>query len=127
MEINEELKKKMVEYLDQLETNLKSVKDFGAEQVPLLVQEYLNWLFWSNIGLTIIGAMIFTTIIIGAFKVYKFCRQTDDRVMTIILSGVVSVVGLIPFFTGIHNAAKVHIAPRVVILEEVTNLVKDIK
>ena len=46
--MDEEIKDKMIEYFKQLETVAKTASDFSSEQFPLLIQEYISWLFWSH-------------------------------------------------------------------------------
>ncbi len=130
MEIDEELKKKMVEYLNQLESGLKSAKDFSSEQVPLLVQEYLNWLFWSSIGMSIICVAIFTVIYMISRKCHSLLcpeREAAERFLLCVFGGLLLSIVSVFFVAGIHDAAKVKIAPRVVILEKVSDLIKETK
>lgn len=126
--MNEELKKKMSEYLVVLEQDLKSVKDFSVEQVPLVVQEYINWIFWSNCFGAILAliAMIIAAIIWR--KIYKTVDgDTDDQVFTLIMGSLVMVAFSIPMCVHFAKAAKAHIAPRVVIIEKISELVKETK
>lgn len=76
MNIDEELKKKLTEYLISLESELKSAKDFSTEQVPLVVQEYLNWIFWSNLALLLLFLAIFSFM---AFVFNQIRKCIDDR------------------------------------------------
>lgn len=128
MEINEELKKKMVEYLTVLERDLKTVKDFSAEQVPLLVQEYLNWIFWSNCFGAILALIAMIIVAIIWRKIYKTADgDTADQILTLIMGSLFMVAFSIPMFAHFTQAAKVHIAPRVVIIEKVSEIVKGTK
>jgi hypothetical protein len=49
VEVNEEVKSRMLEYLQQFESGVKSAAEFSAEQAPLVVQEFLAWEFWGAV------------------------------------------------------------------------------
>lgn len=128
--------------------------NFAAEQTPLLVQEYLQWLFWqSAIKATVFGILWLVMIIIVAL-IWKYINRLEKealeeynksytewkeggspspfdkdnylfaRGMSTIIIGMLSVI---PLFNSIDcgmDAAKVKIAPRVIIVEKIADLTK---
>jgi hypothetical protein len=129
MNIDEELKNKLTEYLVSLESGLKSAKDFSTEQVPLVVQEYLNWIFWSNLALLLLFITIFSFMVFVINQIRK--RVSDDNAtdcyFVMFFIGLFSLFPLLGLMECGAKAMKVKIAPRIVIIEKVADLVKENK
>jgi hypothetical protein len=124
-QVSEEVQAKMLQYLQQFEAGVKSAADFSAEQAPLVVQEFLAWEFWSNFigGLSCAFAMI--VVLIGAFIVYKKAEEgSAERIVATVLTFAFSILLLIPTSIHLSRALKIKVAPRVVVLEEISKLVK---
>lgn len=126
----EELVARMTEYLDRVEDAVDTTATFAAEQAPLLVQEYLAWIFYSSlfyVGVWVTVAMVF--VLLSYFSATKFeatCNDTTEKGMGIGLAVVcgVCVAGCL-FLAGDYamDALQVSIAPRMVVLEYVRELV----
>ena len=128
--MNEELKKKMSEYLVVLERDLKSVKDFSAEQVPLVVQEYINWIFWQNCVI----AFFMVIMIAILYRIWKWIINEegvkDDTGLKVFISGMAILLVSIPSLQSLDSITqmiKTTVAPRVVIIEKISELVKENK
>ena len=125
MEINEEIKQKMLDYLQSFEAGIKKAGEFSAEQAPLVVQEFLAWEFWSHF----VGAALclLTLLTIGAV-VWKICKVTESfdelRFGGCLFGGMASVGLLIGLMVNSYCAGKVSVAPRIVVLEKIATLVK---
>ena len=113
------MKDKLEQYLDELVLLLKDGGAFALEQLPIFVQEYLTYYAWYHgiMGfLLLIPAMLFVW---GAVWVF---RNADEE----------APIGLFPlgvgfvfvFFSGLHflSMLKILIAPRVYLIENLTNL-----
>lgn len=102
--------------------------EFVSEQAPLLVQEYLHWIFWGSmiqagINLAILIAMVFFARWAGK-KIYE--KDSDASMVCLILG----ILFCIPAcfcaaqaIAGIMDAIKVLVAPRVIIVEKIAELV----
>jgi hypothetical protein len=142
--VDEQLKAKLIGYLDSVESKLKTGADFVADETPKLVDEWLRWLAVEHaIYAGCFLAASLTAILLcrwGAKKLRTECDKYTEYSngyawlcgqwsATLIVIGWVSVF---LFNIGtIHHAmhtAKVLTAPRVVVVEkiaELTGLSKD--
>jgi hypothetical protein len=124
VEINEEIKTKMVEYLQTFEAGVKKAGEFSAEQAPLVVQEFLAWEIARN-GLfaVVLGAALFGVLAVA----YRLQSKTDDLELKFLI-WLCSSVPLVAFAIGFgicaENAGKAYLAPRIVVLEKISELVK---
>lgn len=128
--MNAELQETMLRYLNGLEARLSRVEDFASDQVPLLVQEWLRWEFWSNI-IKMSGWAMLALLLVLLFrwcvKEYKAAKDDETRNAscffgTVFFAG--SVLSVIPVLVYAYSATKVIIAPRVVIVENVAETLK---
>lgn len=127
---------KLQEILADILTVLKAAADqvgtVAKEQLPILVQEYLAWGFWSNFltFLVIVIAMSFAAwvFIFSVKRAVWVENKTNVFCFTTVASVIASVVLTLTFFvtgwTSAMNALKVAIAPRVYLLEQVAAMVK---
>lgn len=124
MEITEEVKQKMIEYLQTFEQGVKRAGEFSAEQAPMVVQEFLAWEFWGNAIPAVLVLLIMLTAVISTAVIWKKSDDIDWRMG----SGVVTVLAVvfltIPFSITASQACKVAIAPRIVVLEKISELVR---
>ena len=120
---------KLLEYLETMESGIEKAVDFSAEQAPLVIQEYLTWMFWESIIagtallLAAIGAWILLRIIYWATKE---ASQVDKEMARSIAWGIAFLANIIVLpFSGLNYmiALKVVVAPRVIILEKLAELV----
>lgn len=122
--MNDELKTKMLEYLQQFENQIKEAGEFAKSEVPLVVQEYLQWQILSNLAtaLMFIAGAIFIQIFFG--RLIERLVQEEEKTPARIFLGAVVLMLFIFAMPPAHSAAKAHVAPRVVILEKIGELVK---
>lgn len=132
--MNEELKAKLLQYLEYIEQGVHKGADFVAEQTPLYVQELLAWHFWSYIGdatLFLLPAVVLT---VGGRWLWNYGspernKASDQR--TNAENDFVFGTTLVPCFAyaiavglmfGVigksFHAAKAKIAPRVIVVEK---------
>jgi len=125
MEINEEIKQKMIQYLQSFEAGIKKAGDFSAEQAPLVVQEYLAWEFWSHFAGAVVCLVTVLTIAVVLWKIFKSTKPFDElRFAGCLIGGMCSVGLIIGLMVNSYCAGKVAVAPRIVVLEKIATLVK---
>lgn len=137
--------------------------DFAVEQTPLLVQEYLAWMFMDSAIRAVAWAMVLLGMMAIAIGVVRFINRLeksaiDDyakkraeyeaappnrfasppheidkdnytfaRIMTIVVAVMLCTFPLSNAVERAIDAAKIKIAPRVVIVEKISELVKGVK
>lgn len=124
MEINEEIKQKMVEYLQTFEAGVKKAGEFSAEQAPLVVQEFLAWEFWGNAIPAVVVLVLMLTAMIVTAVIWKKSDDIDWRMGSGLVTGLGVLFLTIPFCITASNACKVAVAPRIVVLEKISELVR---
>lgn len=126
--MNDELEKKLVEYMAGLESRLKTAEDFAVEQLPDVIQQWLAWELWSSVTLAALFLLVAACIGIFVKKFWKFAGDFDsvDRAFA---RGIVSILGtivmagfLVAAGSNVYWAVKVSVAPKIVILEKVSQL-----
>jgi len=125
VEINEEVKQKMIEYLQSFEAGIKKAGEFSAEQAPLVVQEFLAWEFWSSFVAFLICSLL-TAITLGVSAWWWKNDKSDleTKCLVVLIPVLACVFMQIPVWTNAYNAGKVAVAPRIVVLEKISELVK---
>lgn len=123
MDVNEELKVKMLEYLSHMESGLKSAADFSVEQAPLVVQEFIAWEFWKHTIVASAG-ILFSCCLLALFWRLQKAMKGEDRLMVIGVGVCAVVISLCISCAEASMAVKAAVAPRVVVLEKVASLVK---
>lgn len=114
-----------------IEATEKTV-DFGSDQIPILIQEILNWGVVSN-SLDCLMALFFIIIgIYGIKKTYPVYKQleVENELDSIPFAfglmglGAVSVIGVFSLFCNFSLVLKVLFAPRLYLLEYLSTLIK---
>ena len=125
--MNEEIQQRITKYLDAIEASAQGAGDFVSEQAPMVAQEYLAWVFWSSalgaVGLMVAGVtgLVFSVLFLKQFLKNKEFIEHPEAMLTaipIIIAGLAVGVGL----QNAGTALKVSVAPRVVLLEKVSEL-----
>lgn len=111
-------------------SGMNATKDFVAEQAPLVVKELVAWVFWSNLLTFVVLSLIFATLIgilvVGVRSGIRQTRSSGGLQPTFALwipVMIISLVALVP--VGIYGgssglkALKAHVAPRLVVIDEV--------
>jgi magnesium-transporting ATPase (P-type) len=117
-------KQQINEALQWLQSTGQSLVDFTSEQAPLYCQEVLNWTFYSNLIVVIIGIIW----IIGSLFLIKPCKKAwnfdygggvDGNFIAISTTvALVIAFAFIPInIFSVVNMIKVKVAPRMVLVE----------
>jgi len=123
VEINEEIKQKMVEYLQTFEAGVKKAGEFSAEQAPLVVQEFLRWEIVCNGFFGVVMGVLLLAVFATAIR-YHFKVDGEEKAFVWIFAAIPLVAFGIAFGTCFERAGKAWIAPRIVVLEKISTLVK---
>lgn len=135
--MNDEIKAKLLQYVNGLESVVESGGDFLSEQLPLFVKELLAWEFYSSIFLVVAFS------ILAAISCRLFCqcwRWLDKHEsikgyndfmplfgIGLVLSFIASCVFVILSLTNGYHSVKVAVAPRVVLMEKVVEVGNSIR
>ena len=130
----EEIQTRLLKYLDQMENLISQGVELGRDEVPQLVNELLQWVFWSNC----ISAVVFVCIIaICGFAVrlsHKYIEPEPKsmfdtpfpKFLAIGIAYAILIAVSIPitcqFIVCIEKMVKVQVAPRLVIVDELKSL-----
>ena len=124
-----EIQHRITAYLDAIEQSAGTAGSFVSEQTPLVAQEFLAWTFWCGClqclvsSIAIIALWAFIRWTYKAFKGPKYFDDGPGIPVAMIGTFVISLL-IASAYKGGYDAAKVSIAPRIVLLEKVSSLVK---
>jgi len=129
----EQLQAKLLEYLTALEAGIKQGGDFVAEQTPLVVQEFLAWMFAEAVIYAVVSFIVFVIALrlLKLLWVHTADFHHEDREFCRAFGTFgLSVVAILSCGVAVHQstrAIKVSVAPRVVVLEKSAELIKEIR
>lgn len=108
---------------------LEFSKDAGAfakEQVPLVLQEYVAWGAAEGITLFVLGAALIIGYVYGCRRWALQAADDGESVAAIyiILGGMASIAASFAVFVGLMQAMKALIAPRVYLIETLSDLIR---
>jgi len=113
--------------LDETKSGYLQVKSFAAEQTPLLIQEILRWEIWAN-GLTGVAMIMF--VFICAFALYKEYKTHNDLIdaepIIIIPGSIFGSITLIIMWIPISACLKALIAPRLVLIDKLSEMIRQL-
>lgn len=102
----------------------KQGMEFTKEQAPLVVQEFLNWSFWSD---AILAVVSFVLMVVLIYLLKRFWNSIEDELgagLFQIFGIIISVVFCCLFISCIHDLVKIKLAPRVYLIEWVADQMK---
>lgn len=123
MEINEEVKQKMIEYLQSFEAGIKKAGEFSAEQAPLVVQEFLRWEIVRNGAFAVATGLLMLVVLATAVR-YHFKVEGEEKAFVWLFAAIPLVAFGIGFGASAEKAGKAWLAPRIVVLEKISTLVQ---
>lgn len=125
--MDQELKQRLIGYLDALEKGATTGGEFVAEQAPEVCREIVNWRIAD--GLIIAAPLLAAICLIACVVRYVFVvtKDVDDssgsksgpRIMAVAVGLFLSTMMASFAVESIHRSAKAIFAPRLVILEEI--------
>jgi len=132
VDIEQVLKTNTVEIIEWAKETAQKTGDFAVEQTPLYIKEYISWQIWGNLLEIILFLIPLSVLLVLFFKFLKAGREDEWNNGFIfagsLISGIFSVILFIMtiFCVMINssNIVKAIVAPRVVIVEKISELVK---
>jgi uncharacterized membrane protein YjjP (DUF1212 family) len=123
--MNEELKTRLNKYLDTLEQSLATGTDFVSDQAPLVVQEFLAWEFWTSFVFAVLFMLFSVAVVVATVKLARVTTEdVEEKAALYCIGTVVWFVPTLLLVVNLMDAAKVHMAPRVYLLEHIAELVR---
>lgn len=116
-------------YSGKIETAVGKAVDYAYTEVPLIIQEFLRWRMARSITYVVIYGVLTFLVIRFPIKWKWFTEDLADETGGASVAGAVfSCIGSLIFFclTISHflTVIQIWIAPRVYLIEQVTNLIK---
>ncbi len=132
--MNDEVKMRLLKYFDILEGSVKNAADLAKTEIPDIIQEWISWEFYSSVTLAlfffsmIIGLLCLSKKVINLCFTYEFHYKEDKNAARFLSIGIPLFISSLLFWGCCYNsyyAIKIKIAPKVVILEKITSLIKN--
>lgn len=121
--MKEQLEQKSIEMLGWLEQAIKTTAEFGAEQIPLFIQELLLYKFWMSLGGFAIGVLALIISIYTLFKFIKRCnKDKNDMASPFSIFWIVPIIISIAVIVNQTDWIMIKLAPRLYLLEYVKTL-----
>lgn len=123
----EQTEERVNRLLDAIENSVSKTGEFVVEQAPLVAQEYLAWYFWQSticaIGFFAMGIVLLVTAL-PYFREFKkdILEQDIAKGMFAVVGSIVAIVLIGSGVTNVFSVVKVCVAPRIVLLEKVSEL-----
>lgn len=101
---------------DKIASTAGELADFARQEIPIVIQEYLNWHFTASI----LYFILFLSGIIGVWVVYKLIvgdEKSDDQKFVAVLATLCSAILLV---AACHQLdwLKITVAPRVYLIDQ---------
>lgn len=130
--MNTNLTQVIIETIEQSKTVLGEGFDFAKEQTPMVINEFLLWKFWEHTVwmLLLAGSSICTIKLLVRLWKWAIAYDSDTRypvVPACFLPTTLSIVSVIMLLIGLNcglQAAKIKIAPRVYLIEYISEAVR---
>lgn len=134
------------EVVSFIKTSASDSLNFAKDQAPLVVQEYLQWEFWSSLGAWALMLVIVSCLLAVSRKLYKYATNTslyeakygyttksmqEAQVLAMCVCVILTTGSIITFMVNSccygGSAIKAKVAPRVVVLEKISSLLDNNK
>ena len=121
------LNSKLLEYLERLEAGAERAGEFVMAEAPATAQEYLHWVF-VDAAMDVVFCCIALLATAAMFCIARKGRELAgafEKGVLEILIVVMLFISLVPasiLWGGVRNMVKVSVAPRVVLLEKLSEL-----
>lgn len=131
--MNDELKTRLVKYLDALEAAGRKGADFVADQAPETIRQFLTWTLVQRAGLCIMFAVLAAVALYIASKFWRWAQEAKAEnewesqfncELGLTCFGLATTGLGIGSLVSLFGALKVWIAPNVFLIEWAAELVK---
>ncbi len=111
--MSEDLNKQLLEWAQ------KAVQ-FGVDNVPMVVDQYIQWWTWTHIMGIALGLLMLLGCYLGLRWTSKFWEDENNAgwiALSVVFSVVGGAVGLMILITNIYYLIKIRVAPVVYIID----------
>lgn len=129
IDFNEEINSRITGYLDAIQSSVDSAGKFTVDQMPIVAQEYLSWTMYESV-IWMFASAIFIAATIGCVRLFWWMSRDADSVGKPLVRGIATVVGMLfsflflsMFLSSVIEIVKVQIAPRIVLIEKLSDLI----
>lgn len=114
--MKDEITQKILEYVNKTEM-------FVQTELPVFISEYLAWHFWSSVVGIVIGVVLLLLAHCCLFLLHYFvCKKNHEEGWVLMVPAVILIAaGLCSIISNTYNVVKVTVAPRVYIVDKLTN------
>lgn len=121
--MDEKVTEKVLSYIEGLESRLSSVEGFAASEVPLYVQELLTYHFYYYSATVLLSFFILIFLCCGIIWVLKNTTGDASFAAVILWLCLLLIPGVV-FFEGASKLVKMNLAPRVYLVDHLTDQLK---
>lgn len=126
--MNEQLQQQMTTLAAKWLAKLDAGADLATEEVPKFAQEYVQWVAWESFltaGLLAAVFAVILAVILKCLRWAKRCWDDDDVgfIFALVLVGPMMICG-IEAAKSLKQGVKAVVAPRVVLVEKLSELAK---
>lgn len=129
--MDEQLKTKLIQYLDKLEGAAHQVGEVTATEIPATIREYLAWLLIEHTVYAVLGIVPAVILAIVTKRVVRWINTFDELnpiqffgPMLLFMAWVGAACALATTVYHSMQTVKVAVSPRVVLIEKVGRLIK---
>ena len=125
--MTQETEKNINEAINWLQQTGSAIQNFASEQSPIYFREVVEWVFWSSALSGGLGIVLVILGIVGAFKMKSWIDKIENHpsyTFNIFATLLLLIFGTVLSCRQIPNAIKAKVAPRMVLIEHLTELRK---
>ena len=119
-----ELEQKSVDLLNWLEQTIKTTVDFGAEQIPLFIQELLRYNYWMSLTTFIISVAGLLLSFYAAYRFIIWGMHNNEDALPFSLVFLLPIIVCSAWVCHSTEWIMIQLAPRVYLLEYVKEMIK---
>lgn len=124
--MDEQMKERLAESMDKVLGYVEQGADFAVEQAPLVAQEIVTWGIAEGVISVVVATPLLCVVVFVLKRIWtrKEDRHFDeiDAAFATFFTLLAGVLPAILFCTGLFQAAKALLAPRLYILEQIGRL-----
>ena len=131
MEGKDELKDKLIGYLDTLEQVVEDGVDFTSEQASMVAQEIVLWTLWCSASYLLMCIITVFALIMVCKFCWKYTRSWEveedrfaARATPIIITGVVTIPISLCVIINVGNLVQAIVAPRLVVIDYIRDIIR---
>jgi len=112
--VNDAIQTQLAELIKKSINAAEKTGEFLQKELPDVIKQFLLWKFWEALAIGVFGLLVFLPI--SLWVIYKDYRSWDVGA-GIAFGSISAVTALLVGFCALLEALKIHIAPKVYLLE----------